>query len=123
MWDKVPQKNNVSGNFCCAVFSVLDFLTLEAGTDRLSRNFGMELPFYTVISQKTTDLTLFGEQDLHLVLHGPVHSGPFCCCLISALQTQIEDDLPCLRAKFKGKTLSCIQVNTVLYRICYLASH
>jgi hypothetical protein len=36
----------VSVNFCHAVLPVLDFLTLEAGNDRLSRNVGMELPLY-----------------------------------------------------------------------------
>jgi len=48
MKDKVLQKNTVSGNFHYALFSVLDFLTFEAGTNRLSWNVGMELPFYTV---------------------------------------------------------------------------
>jgi len=31
MMDKVPKIKIVSINFCCAVFSLLDFLTLEAG--------------------------------------------------------------------------------------------
>jgi len=38
----------VSVNYCHAVFSLLDFLTHEAGTDRLSQNFGAELPLYAV---------------------------------------------------------------------------
>ena len=33
-------------NFSHAVFSLLDFLTLEDGTDRLSRNVGTELSLY-----------------------------------------------------------------------------
>ena len=33
-------------NFSRAVFSLLDFLTLEDGTDRLSRNVGTELSLY-----------------------------------------------------------------------------
>ena len=36
----------MSVEFSCALFSVLDFLTLE---DRLSQNVGNELPLYTVI--------------------------------------------------------------------------
>jgi len=36
--DKVPKKKIVSGNFSWAVFSLLDFLTLEDGTDTLSQN-------------------------------------------------------------------------------------
>ena len=38
----------VSANLRCALFCLLGFLTLEAGTIRLSRNVGMELPLYTV---------------------------------------------------------------------------
>jgi len=45
--DKDPKKKTASINFSCAVLSLLDILTLEAGTDRLSQNFGKELPFYT----------------------------------------------------------------------------
>jgi hypothetical protein len=37
----------VSINFSYALFPVLDFLTLEDGNDRLSRNVGAELPHYT----------------------------------------------------------------------------
>jgi hypothetical protein len=36
--DKVPKKKIVSGNFSRAVFSLLDFLALEGGTDTLSKN-------------------------------------------------------------------------------------
>jgi len=43
--DKVPKKEDcVSQLLLCCV--LLDFLTLEAGTDRLSQNIGVELPFY-----------------------------------------------------------------------------
>jgi len=31
MKDKVPKNKTASVNFCCAVFFLLDFLTLEAG--------------------------------------------------------------------------------------------
>jgi len=37
----------VSVNICHAVFSLLDFLTLEAGIDRLSQNVIAEFPFYS----------------------------------------------------------------------------
>jgi hypothetical protein len=36
--DKVPKMMNVSVNFLGALFSLLDFLKLEAGTARLSQN-------------------------------------------------------------------------------------
>jgi hypothetical protein len=39
-------QNIVPVNFSHAVFSLLDFLTLEDGTDGLSRNVGTELPLY-----------------------------------------------------------------------------
>jgi len=42
--DKVSKKKIVSFNFSCALFSVLYFLTLESGTDRLSQNVGKGLP-------------------------------------------------------------------------------
>jgi len=41
------KKKNVSFNFHPLLFSLLDFLTLEAGTDRLSQNVGVELPLST----------------------------------------------------------------------------
>jgi hypothetical protein len=43
--NKVPKKKTVSVNTCHAVFSLLDFLTLEAGIDRLSQNIIAEFPF------------------------------------------------------------------------------
>ena len=45
--DKVPKNKIVSVNFSFAVISLWDFLTLEDGTDRLSRNVGKELSLYT----------------------------------------------------------------------------
>jgi hypothetical protein len=45
--DKVlPKKKVVSFNFHHHHFSLLDFLTLEAGTNSLSQNSGKELPLY-----------------------------------------------------------------------------
>jgi hypothetical protein len=44
--EKVPKKKTVSVNFPGALFSVLDFLALEYGTERLSRNADKELPVY-----------------------------------------------------------------------------
>jgi hypothetical protein len=42
---RTPQKKKiVSINFSCLVFFLLDFLTLENGTNRLSQNVGKELP-------------------------------------------------------------------------------
>jgi hypothetical protein len=38
MMDKVPKKMNVPINFPGALFSLLDFLNLEAGTARSSQN-------------------------------------------------------------------------------------
>jgi hypothetical protein len=48
--DKVPppkKKKIMSVNFSCVLFSLLDFLTFEAGIDRLSQNVGKDLPLYT----------------------------------------------------------------------------
>jgi hypothetical protein len=41
--DRVPNKNIASVYFYHAVFSLLDLLTLEVGTDRLSQNIDAEL--------------------------------------------------------------------------------
>ena len=38
----------VSVNFCHSVFSLLDFLALEAGADKLSQNTVAELPLYAL---------------------------------------------------------------------------
>jgi len=48
MTDKVQKNKIVSVNFSCAMFSLLDFLTLEDGSDRVTRNFSKELPLYAV---------------------------------------------------------------------------
>jgi hypothetical protein len=45
--DEVPKKKILSFNFSHTMFSLLDFFTLEDGTDRLSRNVGKDLLFYT----------------------------------------------------------------------------
>jgi hypothetical protein len=42
-----PKKRRLSVNFSHALFSLLDFLTLADGTDRLSRNVGKKLPLNT----------------------------------------------------------------------------
>ena len=42
-WTK-SQKRRLSVKFSCALFHLLDFVTLEDGTDRSSRNNGKELP-------------------------------------------------------------------------------
>jgi hypothetical protein len=44
--DKGPKKKTVSINFSCAVLSLLDILTLDAGTERLFQNIGARSPFY-----------------------------------------------------------------------------
>ena len=48
MMGKVLKKKTVSANFPHAAFSLLNFLTLQTGTDRLSLNVSAELPHYTV---------------------------------------------------------------------------
>jgi hypothetical protein len=45
-WTKLQKKKIVTVNFHHHLFSLLHFLTLEAGTNRLSRNIGKELPLY-----------------------------------------------------------------------------
>jgi hypothetical protein len=44
----VPKKKIISVNFSHSLFHLLDVLTVDAGTDRLSQNVGKELPPYTV---------------------------------------------------------------------------
>jgi len=45
MTDEVPKEKTAPVIFHCALFSLLDISTLEAGTDRLSQNIRMELPY------------------------------------------------------------------------------
>jgi len=40
MMDKISKKKIVSVNLCCAMFSLLDFLTPEDGADKLSQKVG-----------------------------------------------------------------------------------
>jgi hypothetical protein len=44
--DKVPKKKMVLVNFIRYVFYLLEFFTLENGTNRLFHNVGKELPLY-----------------------------------------------------------------------------
>jgi len=46
---RVPDKKIVSVNFSCAVFSLLVFLTLQAGTNKLTQNVSVELQLYTAL--------------------------------------------------------------------------
>jgi hypothetical protein len=41
---QVPKKEIVFVKFSCALFSLVDFLTYEDGSDRLSQNVSKELP-------------------------------------------------------------------------------
>ena len=43
---QIPNKKIVSDNFHYALFSLFDLCTFEDGSDRLSQNFGKQLPFY-----------------------------------------------------------------------------
>jgi hypothetical protein len=82
------------------VFSISDFLTLEAGIDRLSQNVGTELPPFAALylrrGQITHDLAMLAMVWLHMLRFS------------SALHTRIKGDLIYLSAKFKEKTLSYI---------------
>jgi hypothetical protein len=53
-----PKKKVLSVKFFHAVFCLLDFLTIETGTSRLSWNAATELTaLCRALSQKSTDLT------------------------------------------------------------------
>jgi len=80
--DEVSKKKIVSVNFCHALFCLLHFLTLEAVTDRLSKNVSTELPLYFIILQKSTDLIWFGDAGLGLAARGLVQSDPVCRSLV-----------------------------------------
>jgi len=74
MMDRVPKMKIVSVKFSHAMFTHLDFLNPEDGTDRLSRNVGNEFANQRcIISRNSADLTWrFGAAGLGLTLHGPV---------------------------------------------------
>ena len=48
MTGEVSKKKIVSVSLLLALISLLDFLTREDGTDRLSRNVSKDLPLYSV---------------------------------------------------------------------------
>jgi len=76
MMYEVPKKKTVSVKFFHVVFYLLGFLTLEASTATLSWNVSAELPLFPMsISQKSADLTWFGDADFGLTLHGLVQSN------------------------------------------------
>jgi hypothetical protein len=52
-----PPKKKKSVNFHHAVFFLLDFLTSEAGIDRLSLNVRMELPLYAMEYLRRVQIT------------------------------------------------------------------
>jgi hypothetical protein len=92
MMSEVPNKNTVSVNFSCTVLSLLDFLTREDGTDRLSQNTYKDLPFYAAYYLRRVQISYddlvrwswFGSARSRLVFH-----------------MQIYNNLTCLRSKFK----------------------
>ena len=59
---KVPKKKMMSVNFPCALFYHLDFFTLEAATDRLSRYVSKKLPlqaaYHLIRPQTSHDLAM-----------------------------------------------------------------
>jgi hypothetical protein len=57
MLDNVPKKKIVSINLNHVLFSPLDFLTLEAGTDSLSQNVSAELPLSAVQYLRRAQIT------------------------------------------------------------------
>jgi len=65
--DEVPNKKIVSVSVHHVLFSLLDFLTLEAETDGLSQNHGVELPLYTACNLRRAHILHVG-----LALHGTV---------------------------------------------------
>jgi len=110
--DKVPKIKIVSINFCCAVFSLLDFLTLEAGMRVCPATLVQN--YYSLLHniQESADVTWWlGDAGLGLALRGQVQSN--LVWRSSVPRTRIYDSLAYLSAKFKGETLSCIRVNMV----------
>ena len=86
--------------------------TLEAGTDRLSQNFSVELPPYTASKECRSHMvwqsrTWFGSAWSGSEWSGLAQSG-------SVLRMQISDDLTHLSAKYRGRKLYCICVNMVI---------
>jgi hypothetical protein len=55
--DKVPKQKIMSVDFCCALFSILDFYTLEDVINMLFRNIGEELPLYAAQHPRTAQIS------------------------------------------------------------------
>ena len=112
---RVPDKKIVSVNFSCAVFSLLVFLTLQAGTNKLTQNVSVELQLYTALY-----LRLVMQALIWLHVSGSEWSGVTWSGLV--LHMQNWNDLTYLNAKFNKITSSCFWVNTVITPSVYLYS-
>jgi len=76
--DKVPHQKMVSVNFSHGLFSLLDFLTLEPGTDTLSQNVSAELPLYTAYLRRVQTSCYLAMQALvwfHMVQFRAIQFG------------------------------------------------
>jgi hypothetical protein len=74
--DEAPIKKILSLNFNRALLFLLDFLTLEAGGDRLPQNVSMELPLYNVQYLRRTQISHDNLAMQALVWHCMVQFRP-----------------------------------------------
>jgi len=72
--DKVAKKKTVSVNLSRAMCSLLDFLTLEDGTDRLSQMAVRDYHHTLHISEERRSHTMIWHAGLSLAPHGVVQS-------------------------------------------------
>jgi hypothetical protein len=112
--EKVPKKKIVSVYFSLAMFSLLDFWPLKIGPiccpETSVRNHH-SMP-YNISKERRSHMTIWWLRPWFCsVWSGSWQSGLGWSS--SALQTLIYDNLTNSSAKFKGKSLSCIRVNTV----------
>ena len=79
-----PRQENFVSYFCHALCSLLDFLTLEDGTNKLSQNVSNKLPLYGAQHLRRAriphkEMAMQGLVWLRMVRLGVAPHGPACC--------------------------------------------
>jgi hypothetical protein len=88
--NKIPNKKSVSVCFSYIMFSLIDFLTLKDGTDKLSQNAGKELPLYTAYDPRGVQIssTLWQKSDITVKLFFTEKARSKDCITISHVTAQ-----------------------------------
>jgi hypothetical protein len=113
--DKAPKKKNVSVSFSHILLPLLDFSTVEDGTNRLSQNISTESPLYAVKYLRKMQIS-HDDSVLHaLILFRVVQFRAIQFGTIWFSVSYMNFKWPQIfKCPIQGKISSCISVNTVI---------